>query len=106
MTIVFRDPGHVNGLPHNHTVNQPAQVGHATAVESVMVGGKFIVDDRRLAGVDLAKLAREAARERLAAANRETCLLPEGSQRAVGALCIGLVARDYLVHRYGAPGHG
>ena len=102
--IVFLDLGHVNWLPHNQTVNQLAHVEDAGAVESVMVGGRFIVRDRRLLGVDLAKLGREAegARERLATANRDMRLLAEELQKAVGQFCIGLAARDYPVHRYGA----
>ncbi|WP_204279789.1 hypothetical protein, partial [Serratia marcescens] len=77
---------------HNRTVNQIVHVEDGTAVHSVMIGGRFVVEDRKLKTVDIRVLARkaEAARERLAAANEPMRLLAEKLQDAVGTFCVGL----------------
>jgi guanine deaminase len=103
--IVFVDLAHVNWLPFNDPVNQLVHTEDGTAVHSVMVGGRFAVRDRRLTNVDLAKLAvdAEAARERLAAVNRDRRELFDRLAPVVGSFCPALAHQPYHVHRYGAP---
>ena len=64
-----------------------ARIG--TAVASVMIGGRLVVDNRRVVGIDLARLRQraEAARERLAAANADNRRLYEALEPVVGSHC-------------------
>lgn len=103
--LVFVDLEHINWLPHNRTVNQIVHVEDGTAVRDVMVGGRFVVRDRKLLTMDLGALGRqaEAARERLETANAPMRLLAEKLQQAVASFCIGLAREPYRVERYGAP---
>src|SRR5207248_1183775 len=68
--IVMLDLDHPNWLPFNDPVNQLVHTEDGTAVASVMIGGRLIVDNRRVLTVDLERLRDRvaAARERLAAA--------------------------------------
>ena len=70
--LVFLDLTHINWIPCNDPTNQLVHTEDGSAVHSVMVGGKMVVENRRPVGVDLSALAKkaEAARERLAAAQR------------------------------------
>lgn len=63
-----------------------------TGVEHVMAGGRFIVRDRKLLNVDVAKLRREAdeAVARLSAANAEAKAFAEKLLPYVGRFCTGL----------------
>ena len=65
--IVFLDLTSVNWIPLNDPVNQLVHCEDGTGVDSVMIGGEFVVKSRKLVNVDLEKLAVEAedARERL-----------------------------------------
>src|SRR5262245_63432652 len=56
--IVFLDLHNVNWLPCNNAVNQLVHTEDGSAVHSVMVGGRLVVDDRRIIGVDMMSLAR------------------------------------------------
>jgi guanine deaminase len=102
--IVFLDLGHINWSPLNDAVNQLVHTEDSGAVESVMVGGEMVVEERRLTRVDLAKLSAEAedARERLVALNADNKALYERLEDVVGAYCVGLAKGPYHVHRYGA----
>ena len=100
--LVFVDLGHINWLPHNRSVNQLVHVEDATAVESVMIGGRMVVEGRRLTTLDIGRLAREAeaARERLDAANAEKRALAAKLEPAVARFCVGLAKTPYHVERY------
>jgi cytosine/adenosine deaminase-related metal-dependent hydrolase len=103
--IVMLDLDHPNWLPFNDPVNQLVHTEDGTAVASVMIGGRMIVDNRRLVSVDLARLGArvEAARERLAAANADYRRLYEALEPVVGSHCPGMARLPYHIHRYGAP---
>ena len=77
-----------------------------SAVHSVMVGGRMVVENRKPVGVDLSALAKkaEAARERLAAANAGNKALFERLQGLVNAFCPGLAKTPYHIDRF-AGGH-
>ena len=63
-----------------------------TGVESVMVGGRWVMRERKLLTVDVEALRRKAeeAVERLRAANAEAKALGEKLQPYVGHFCAGL----------------
>jgi len=67
-----------------------------------MIGGSFVVRDRKLLTLDMAKLARdaEAARERLEDLNAEWRGLFERLAPVVASFCPGLVAQPYHINRY------
>jgi 5-methylthioadenosine/S-adenosylhomocysteine deaminase len=102
--IVMLDLDHPNWLPFNDPVNQLVHTEDGTAVASVMIGGRLVVDNRRLVTVDLTRLRDRvtAARERLAAVNADNRRLYEALVPVVGSYCPGLAATPYHVHRYGA----
>ena len=58
--IVFLDLHHINWIPTNDPVNALVHTEDGTAVHSVMIGGRMVVEDRKLLTVDLAKLAAKA----------------------------------------------
>ncbi|MCC7276310.1 MAG: amidohydrolase family protein [Alphaproteobacteria bacterium] len=105
--IVFLDTGHVNWIPFNDAVNQIVHTEDGTGVHSVMVGGRMVVENRRLLTLDLADIARriEAARARLEKANRPNKALYERLARVVGAFCPGLAHAPYHIDRYGGGHH-
>lgn len=102
--IVFLDLDHINWIPLNDPVNALVHVEDGTGVHSVMVGGRMLVENRRLLTVDLAKLARDAenARARLEKLNRENRDLYARLEPIVGAFCPGLARTPYPINRYGA----
>ena len=103
--IVFLDLGHINWVPMNDPTNQIVHTEDGGAVASVMIGGRMIVDERRLTTVDIDALGREAeaARARLEAANADHRAMFERLEGAVGAYCTGLARQPHHLHRYGAP---
>ncbi|TDH63618.1 amidohydrolase [Dankookia rubra] len=100
--IVFLDLQHPNWMPLNGTVNQLVHTEDANALRHVMVGGGFIVRDRRLLTVDLAKLAREAeaARARLEALNAGKRQLFALLEPVVRSFCPAFAKQPYPVRRY------
>jgi 5-methylthioadenosine/S-adenosylhomocysteine deaminase len=106
--IVFLDLSAITWIPHNWSVNQLVHAEDGTSVRHVMVGGRFLVRDRRLLTLDVAKLAveAEAARERLEALNAEWKGLYERLEPVVASFCPALAARPYHLRRYlcDAPG--
>lgn len=100
--IVFLDLEAVNWIPHNWTVNQMVHAEDGTSVKHVMIGGGFVVRDRRLLTLDLAKLAREAeaARERLEALNAGMRDLYHRLEPVVASFCPALAAQPYHVRQY------
>jgi 5-methylthioadenosine/S-adenosylhomocysteine deaminase len=100
--VVFLDLGHVNWLPCNDPTNQLVHTEDGGAVESVMIGGRLIVEHRRLTTVDMPALAREveAARVRLQRVNAPGKALYERLAVVVGRFCPGLAHAPYHIDRY------
>jgi 5-methylthioadenosine/S-adenosylhomocysteine deaminase len=98
------DLDHPNWLPFNDPVNQLVHTEDGTAVTSVMIGGRLVVENRRLLTVDLDRLRAgvAAARERLVAVNADNQRLYQTLEPIVGSYCPGLARVPYHVHRYGA----
>ncbi len=103
--IVMLDLDHPNWLPLNDPVNQLVHTEDGTAVTSVMIGGRMVVENRRLLTVDLFRLGERVAvaRERLAAANADYRRLYQALEPVVGSHCPGMARLPYRIHRYGAP---
>ncbi len=102
--IVMLDLDHPNWLPFNDPVNQLVHTEDGSAVASVMIGGRLVVDNRRIVTIDLNGLRDrvEAARDRLAAANADNRRLYEALEPVVGSHCPGLARAPYHIDRYGA----
>lgn len=100
--IVFLDLAHINWVPLNDPTNQLAHTEDGNAVDSVMIGGRMVVEHRRVATVDMAALARQAetARARLARLNAPTKELYERLAVVVGRFCPGLAHVPYHITRY------
>jgi guanine deaminase len=100
--IVFLDLGALNWIPHNWTVNQLVHVEDATSVRHVMIGGRMVVQDRRLLTIDVAKLAREAeaARARLEAATVQQKALSAQASVFVNQYCPGLADAPFPLRNY------
>jgi guanine deaminase len=100
--IVFVDLGHINWMPLNDPTNQLVHTEDGGAVRHVMIGGRMVVQDRRLTTVDIAALARdaEAARERLARVNAPGKELHDRLAAVVGRFCPGLAHTPYHISRY------
>jgi len=100
--IVFLDLASINWIPHNWSVNQMVHAEDGTGVRHVMIGGRFVVRDRRLLTLDLAALAREAeaARERLEALNAEFRDLFERLEPVIASFCPAFAAQPYHLRRY------
>ncbi len=105
--IVFLDLGHPNWLPMNNATNQMVHVEDGTGVHSVMIGGRFVLRDRRLVGIDLGAVAKkvEAARARLEKANAGNRRLFERLAPAVNSFCPGMAREPYHIDRFGGGHH-
>jgi guanine deaminase len=100
--IVFLDLASINWIPHNWSVNQMVHTEDGTGVRHVMIGGRFVVQDRKLLTIDLAKLAveAEAARERLEALNVEFKDLYDKLEPVVSSFCPAFAAQPYHLRQY------
>jgi guanine deaminase len=105
--VVFLDLHHVNWIPTNDPVNGLVHTEDATAVHSVMIGGRMVVQDRKLLTVDLAKLAAQAAasQARRAELTDAAKQLYQRLEKVVGTFCPGLAKAPLHIHRYGASHH-
>ena len=100
--IVFLDLVHVNYVPLNDPVNQIVHGEDGTGVESVMIGGRMVLEGRRMVTVDEAKLARdaEAAAKRLSAVNADRRAVAERLEGAVGRYAVEWSREDYHIERH------
>jgi 5-methylthioadenosine/S-adenosylhomocysteine deaminase len=90
--LVFLDLEHVNLVPLNNAPQQLVNGEDGTAVRDVMVGGRFVLRDGVVIGIDWPRIvarARDAA-ARLAEANAETRAAAERLAPVVGQFCVGL----------------
>jgi cytosine/adenosine deaminase-related metal-dependent hydrolase len=100
--IVFLDLHHPNWIPLNDPTNQLVHTEDGGAVTHVMIGGRLIVEHRRVTTVDVPALAREvdAARRRLTEVTAPARALYERLAPLVGRFCPGLAHVPYHVSRY------
>ena len=103
--LVLLDLTALHYVPLNDVVNQIVFAEDGTGVDSVMIGGRLVLDRGRLTTIDLPRLRAQAeeAVARLAAANAEQRTLSEKLEPYVGQYCGGLAARPHHVHRFCGP---
>lgn len=104
--IVFLDARSPNYVPLTNVMDQVVYAEDATGVTDVMVGGRIVVEDRRLTTIDYAALAAkvERAAERLQTKASKDIARARKLEKLVGAYCISIAAGPYHVHRYcGSP---
>jgi 5-methylthioadenosine/S-adenosylhomocysteine deaminase len=90
--LVFLDMTHVNLVPLNNAVQQVVNAEDGTAVRDVMIGGRFVLRDRELPGLDwpsIVQRARDAA-ARLATSNASARAAAERLAPVVDHFCVGL----------------
>jgi guanine deaminase len=104
--LVFIDLNHINWIPCNDPTNQIVHTEDGSAVHSVMVGGRMVVENHKPVGVDMAALAKkaEAARQRLAEVNAPNKALFGRLEGLVNAFCPGLAKTPYHIDHF-AGGH-
>jgi 5-methylthioadenosine/S-adenosylhomocysteine deaminase len=90
--LVFLDLSHVNLVPLNDAVNQLVNTEDGAAVRDVMIGGRFVLEDGVLVGIDWPKIVARArnAADRLSAANASARAAAEMLADVVGMFCVGL----------------
>lgn len=104
--IVFLDLDHFHYLPLNDAVNQVVFCENGEAVDRVMVGGRMVVENGRVATIDYDALKARviSATDRLRAATAERRRDLEVLAPVVGAFCVGLAQTPHDVNRYvGGP---
>lgn len=105
--IVFLDLHHINWIPTNDPVNAVVHVEDGTGVHSVMIGGRMVVENRKILTVDLPRLAAQAAasQARRAPLTGAAKKLYQRLEKVVGTFCPGLAKAPLHIHRYGASHH-
>lgn len=90
--LVFLDLSHVNLVPLNDAPQQLVNTEDGSAVRDVMIGGRFVLQDGALVGIDwpaIVTRARDAA-ARLREANAATRAAAERLAPVVSRFCIGM----------------
>jgi guanine deaminase len=97
--IVFLDLRHPGYVPLNDVTVQIVMGESGAAVDSVMIGGRMVLERGRMLTVDEARLRVQAeeARARLADANAGALAAARALQPHVGAFCIAMASRRYEV---------
>jgi 5-methylthioadenosine/S-adenosylhomocysteine deaminase len=97
--LVFLDLGNINYVPLGDLAVQITFTENASAVDSVMIGGRMVLDRGGITTLDENKLRRDAiaAAERLFAVNAANRGLAQRLQPLVGRFCRGLSCQDYHV---------
>lgn len=100
--MVFLDLKNLNYIPLNNAINQVVNAEDGTGVDSVMIGGRMILDNGRLTTINVDRLrsGAEAAMERLRSVNGKALDLALRLEDVVGSFCVGLAQSPYHVHRY------
>ena len=99
--IVFLDLGHVNFVPLNDPTNQVVTTETGASVDSVMIGGRLVLDRGRFPHVDFDRLRRRIE-ERIAslrALNENDKRIAALLEPAVGSYCVGLAREPYHIER-------
>ena len=104
--IVFVDLAHINYWPLNDVTNQLVHVEEGAAVDSVMVDGRLVLENRRFTGIDAERIrARiEQAVEELRAANADLKAAADRMEHVVGQYCVGIAREPYHVHAMASAG--
>jgi len=105
--MTFIDLAALHYVPMNDAVTQIVSGEDGTGVDSVMVGGKLILDHGRLLNVDIASMRNKAADAvaRLKEANAANRELADKLEPYVNQFCSGLTARPLDVHHFCGHAH-
>ena len=105
--LVFIDLSALHYVPANDIVAQLVFGEDGTGVESVMVGGRLVLDRGRVVNIDLPRIRAEAqeAVERLTSANSEARAFAEKLAPYVSEYCAGLASSPLSVHRFCGEHH-
>ncbi len=100
--ILFLDLSSINFVPLNDVTNQIVNTEEGVSLDSVMIGGRMVLDRGRFTGFDFDKLIRdvEAAVERLNAATAEMKDFTLRLEDYVGGFCVGLGKQHYHIDRW------
>ena len=104
--IVFLDLGHINWIPFNDPVNQIVHTEDGSAVHSVMIAGRMVLENRKLLNIDLAQVKKNAekAKERLDKGRKPAKALYDKLEKVVNTFCPGLAKQPLHMDRF-AGGH-
>ncbi len=99
--MVLLDLDSINYVPLNDPTNQIVHCEDSSAVDSVMIGGRMVLENGRFTTIDYAALRRdvETAVDRLRAATADMRSLSAMLEEFVGLYCVGLARQPYHVHR-------
>src|SRR5690606_29547982 len=91
--LVFLNLGHLHYVPLHDALSQIVFAENGAAVDSVMIGGRLVLDRGRLTTIDEARLRRdvEAAAARLAEANAAARQMSAQLWEIAAQFCRGLV---------------
>ena len=100
--VVFLDLTSINYVPLNEPLYHVVFVEDGTGVDRVMVGGRMLVEEGKVLGVDMIKLAAEAnaATKHLAKVNAAAREFVRAFEPVVLDYCVGLAREPYHVHRW------
>ena len=89
-------------MPLGNIVRQIVFTESGAAVDSVMIGGRMVLDHGKLTTIDEAKLRRNVERsvERLQGANAQNRVFAAKLEDVVGHFCLGLCRSPYHVNRW------
>jgi guanine deaminase len=92
----------MNYVPLNDVTSQIVNAEDGTAVDSVMIGGRMVLDHGRFTTLDYHGLAGRAERamEHLRNVNAEARDLARRLEPVVGSFCMALACRPYHVQRF------
>lgn len=95
--LVLLDLTHVNYVPLNDIANQIVNCEDSSAVHSVMIGGRMVLEDGAFVSFDFDALRRRvaAAVTRLHRENSEKREVAEMMARYVSSHCVGLACRGH-----------
>ncbi len=98
--LVFLDLANVNYVPLNDVANQIVNCEDSSAVNSVMIGGKMILENCKFTHFDFELLSAKVAEavERLSHQNREQRAVSEMMARYVSSHCVGLACGHHHPH--------
>ncbi len=104
--VVFMDLANINFVPLNDPLAQMVLCEDGSAVHSVMIGGRMVLEAGRFTTIDYGRLVSdvEAAVERLRGLNADLKDLLVEMEDVVGTFCVGLAGQPYHVHRLGGFG--
>ena len=99
--ITFLDLDNINFVPLNDAANQIVNCEDSSAVESVMIGGRMVLSERKFTSFDYGSLRSKAevAAERLRGINVDTHGRMEAMAKFVSHHCVGLACQKYHIER-------